>query len=239
MIAVRDVSDEGRVVEQHRGFVEAIARKLMAELDLATELDDLVAYGLSGLLEAHRRFDPSRNVQFRTFAYYRIRGAIIDGVRQMARLPAHVHARRRIAESATTVLEEAAQTRAAAPPGARGIEETAAALDATLGRLTAAYVLSALGQDDEATRSRQPDDLVAEREAARRLHDAVGRLDPRERALVEGFYFHDRHFDDVARELGISKSWASRIHARALTKLREALEGTPATSDATLASTAR
>ena len=72
------------LVEQYRSFVTALAKKILRSLPSFVELEDLEGYGQIGLIEASRRFDPTRGVQFKTFAYYRIRGAIYDGIRKMA-----------------------------------------------------------------------------------------------------------------------------------------------------------
>jgi RNA polymerase sigma factor FliA len=210
-----------RFIEEHRGLVEGLARKVRAELDLGCELDDLVGYGLTGLLQARDRFDPTRGVQFNTFAYYRVRGAILDGVRRMAFLPRGVHRRVRLAEATDAVAEPIGEARGQAPPSAGA---AAAALDGALGKLSAAFALSALGQDPQEP-VQDPEGSLAEAEAAGRVRQAVRGLPERERALVEGFYFQGRRFDEVAAELGISKSWASRLHAKALDRLRGALDG--------------
>ena len=80
-------------IEEHEGMVYGLAHRLRRELSLRGEIDDLVAFGFGGLLEAERRFDPARGVRFRTFAYYRVRGAMLDGVRKMAHLPRRAHER--------------------------------------------------------------------------------------------------------------------------------------------------
>lgn len=221
---MRGGSKEDEFVEEHRPLVRSIAHRLVAQLDLNCDLDELLAFGFRGLVEAKSRFDPSRGVQFNTFAYYRIRGAILDGVRDMAYLPRRVHALRKAAESADHVLEDAGAAKAAAPPGARADKsEAAAALDDALGKLTAGYVMASLGQGDEAQPATPEDELMDAVEADR-VRAALEVLPERERALVEGFYFEGRRFDEVAQELGISKSWASRLHTKALGLLREALE---------------
>lgn len=214
---------DDRFIEEHRGLVEGLARKVRSELDLRCELDDLVAYGLTGLLQARKRFDPARGVQFRTFAYYRIRGAILDGVRRMAFMPRAAHRRMRLAEATDAVAEPLGEAR-----GATGVGPSRAAageaLDDALGKISAAFTLSALGQDAESP-AETPADVLVAAEVGHRVRDAVGRLPDRERALVEGFYFHGRRFDEVAAELGISKSWASRLHTKALSRLRGILDG--------------
>lgn len=221
-VAGRSSEDE-RFIQEHQALVRSIAQKVRAQLDLNCDLDDLIAFGFQGLLEARGRFDASRGVQFNTFAYYRIRGAIIDGVRQMAYLPRRVHARARAAAAGDWIAEEVGVTRAAVPAERTNLDETVRTFDETLGRLTACFVLAAVGQSpDDAPKG--ADEALIDDEQGGRVRRALGRLAERERALVEGFYFEGRQFDEVAAELGISKSWASRLHAKALSQLRAALE---------------
>jgi RNA polymerase sigma factor FliA len=211
-------------VEAHRALVVATATKVRRELDLVVPLDDLIQFGFYGLLDARRRFDPTRGAQLSTYAYYRIRGAIIDGVRKMAYLPRRAHARLRALEGGDAALEAIGDSRAADAGARTDRARTAADIDEALGRLTAAYVLSAVGQDEDAAQPENPEERLLGRELSGRIERAVGALPERERALVMGFYFEGRRFDEVAAELGISKSWASRLHTKALGLVKAALE---------------
>ncbi|MBK8169104.1 MAG: sigma-70 family RNA polymerase sigma factor [Sandaracinaceae bacterium] len=210
-------------VQQYMGLVRTIAQKVRAQMDLTCDLDDLIAFGTQGLIEAASRFDETRGVQFNTFAYYRIRGAVIDGVRQMAYLPRRIHQRVRAAEAIDQITQMAGDTRAASPEQGKDAAAAAAALDETLSQLTAAFVMASVGQgEDDAPES--PEDSLMDAQTRARVTRALDVLPDRERALVQGFYFDGRTFDDVAKGLGVSKSWASRLHSKALELLREALE---------------
>ncbi|MFW6088028.1 MAG: sigma-70 family RNA polymerase sigma factor, partial [Myxococcota bacterium] len=98
------MSDD-RFIEQHRDLVQRLARKVRSELDLTCDAEELEAYGFQGLVQARDRFDADRGVRFSTFAYYRVRGAILDGVRQMAFLPRRAHRRLRLAEATDRITE--------------------------------------------------------------------------------------------------------------------------------------
>ncbi|MCA9601013.1 MAG: sigma-70 family RNA polymerase sigma factor [Myxococcales bacterium] len=208
-------------IAEYRPLVVSIARRTRHQLDLKVDDDDLIAFGYQGLLEARSRFDSSRGVQFNTFAYYRVRGAIIDGVRAMAFLPRRAHERLKMAEAADQVAEGVAET-AAQDPASTTAEMAAKTIDDTLAKLSASYVLNALGQDEASQPGSAEEQLIRAGEGSR-VRAALDLLNERERALVTGFYFEGRRFDEVAAELGISKSWASRIHAKALERLKEAL----------------
>ncbi len=207
-------------VAEYDGFVRSIALRVRNEFDLTTDIADLLAWGYQGLLEAKQRYDASRGVQFNTFAYYRVRGAIIDGVRKMAYLSRRAHQARKFAEAADDILEQAAATRAASPEARKDVEQTVQAIDDVLGRLTASFVIASLGQDAEVE---QPDEALVRHGERERLRAALSLLPEREAIVVRGMYFEERLLDDIAKELGVSKSWASRIHTKALGMLRETL----------------
>lgn len=213
---------EEEFIEEYRGLVRSIAMKVRARYDLEVELDDLMADGYAGLVEAKSRFDPDKGVQFNTFAYYRIRGAILDGVRKNSFMPRRAYEQLRAAEAALGIGEALGEARAADPRGRKDVAKCTEALHATISRLTASFVIASLGQDIEPQAT--PEQSLLEGESAQRVRAALEQLPERERALVKGHYLEGRRFDLVAEELGISKSWASRLHSKALDRLRQLLE---------------
>src|SRR3954470_7299495 len=98
-------ADRDRLVEQHLSLVQAIAAKLKRTLGRTIEFEDLVAYGTKGLLEAADRFDPAQGASFTTFAYYRVRGAMLDGLRTMGWYSRADYARYRAEERANEYLQ--------------------------------------------------------------------------------------------------------------------------------------
>ncbi len=190
-------------IAQHEKLVHGLAHRLRRELSLQGDLDDLIAFGFGGLLEARHRFDPRRGVRFQTFAYYRVRGAMLDGVRKMSQLPRRAHER----------LQAAAEASPTAAP---------TALDKAFTRMSVCITTATVLQGRFGDES--PEAILLKNESVTRLLQALPGLSPRQRVLVRGFYFEGRSLDAMARELGISKSWASRLHTNALQELREALE---------------
>ncbi len=211
-------------VKEFEGFVRSIAGRVKNELDLRCETEDLVAWGFQGLLEARSRFDASRGVQFNTFAHYRVRGAIIDGVRKMAYLSRRAHQLRKFAEAADDVLEQESAARAASPEARADVQATVQAIDDVLGKLTASFVIASLGQDQDAAAPEPADEQMIRVEDGDRVRKALAKLPEREHKVVRELYFEGRVLDEIAGDLGISKSWASRIHTKALGMLRVALE---------------
>ncbi len=209
-------------VREYEGFVRGVATQTRTQLSLDTPLEDLVAFGFTGLLEAKQRFDASKGVAFKSFAYYRVRGAILDGVRSMARLPRRAYARLRAAEAMDEFAEATAEGRAVASQKP-DTEINLRAVDSILGRVAAAYTVAVSAEDAEAGAG-SPEAALLRGESNTRVRAALAKLPEREQRMVRGHYFEGRQFDEVAAELGISKSWGSRVHAHALDLLRQALE---------------
>jgi RNA polymerase sigma factor for flagellar operon FliA len=224
--------DRDSLVQQHLGLVQSVARKLRKQITARIDFDDLVGYGSKGLIEAAERFDPAHGVAFTTFAYYRIRGAMLDGLRTMGWYSRADYARYRAEERATEYLQNQAERAGAAATGAR---EGAADGEATIeGKLSAiAELLSGVATvhitsleaaaavaDD---RLPAPDASLDTGRLSARVRDAVGHLPDRERQLLELYYFADKNLEEAGAVMGLSKSWACRLHARAVDLLRHQL----------------
>lgn len=206
-------------VERYRGLVESIARGLRDETNGVAELDEMVACGLLGLIEARQRFDDSRGVQFSTFAYYRIRGAILDGMGKTLHVPRSVlrQARAlRVLAAESEYLAEGQKIGSAPDPK----EAAVGALSEVLSRVATAYTMSVLA-DPTST----PEDKVAQGQSVEVMRAAALLLPERERRLIQEHYFGDRNLEDIGKELGLSKSWTSRLHAKALDHLRVLMVG--------------
>ena len=190
------------------------------------DYDDLAAYGELGLAEAARDFDPEQGTRFTTFAYYRVRGAIYDGLSKMSWTSRARYRRHRYERMANEVLAQDAEQN---PPrtGASLAEETSWFGDVTE-KLAVVYLAS---QECDDSRGgpvfEDPHDsagtLVARQEISERLHQLVNGLPELERQIVQTIYFDGATLQQAADHLSVSKSWASRLHARALEKLARAL----------------
>ncbi len=205
----------------HQELVERIVRGLMRELDLSCDPDDLRAWGFQGLLEAKQRFDASRGVRFSAFAHYRIRGAILDGVRSQGFLRRGAYARLKAFEATGAVAEQLAEEQAQRP--STTTQGRAQELDAALGKITAAFLISAVGQG-EGKSAEAPDSRLESAQEQSLIHAGLALLPERERTLLEAVYFEGTTIEEAGARLGLSKSWASRMHAKALDRMRKHVE---------------
>ncbi len=213
--------DVTTLVDEGQGLVRSIAMQVFRGLPVRMDLDDLIAYGQIGLTEAAQKFDPECGTRFTTFAYYRIRGAIYDGVSKMNWTSRARIRRMRFHRMADEVLEN--------EPGSDANTATTADDASWLGRVTEklAIVYLATGDDESADRSLAeapdrydpPSQLVANRELQETLRQLVDRLAPDAKRLITGIYFDGYTLTEAADRSGISKSWASRLHAKSLDEL--------------------
>jgi RNA polymerase sigma factor for flagellar operon FliA len=222
-------SERDRLVAEHMGLVPAIAGKLKRTIGRSIEFDDLVGYGNKGLMEAAERFDGRAGVTFTTFAYYRIRGAMLDGMRTMGWYSRADYARYRAEERAHEYLQNLSEREGAAkeagaeepsPDKAKVLEE----VNAILANVATVHITSLEAASKVADERLPPPDAGLELgQLAARLREALQGLPEKERRLMEMYYFESKNLEEAGAELGLSKSWACRLHARAVNLLREAM----------------
>lgn len=219
-------------------LVDVVARQILRTLGGAAQLDELLSFGREGLWDAARRFDDSRGVPFRGYANFRVRGAIIDGVRASSRLSRRTHERLNGLQAAARI-SEGAQEDLAAPraPGSGAAEAEQALGDhlAAMATAMAAGLLAPTAYSDSGERtlvdtSDDPEQALGQAQLLQVIRSAIAELPHEEAELVRRHYLEGARFDHVADELGLSKSWASRLHTRALTRLAKKLKGSDAES---------
>jgi RNA polymerase sigma factor for flagellar operon FliA len=210
------------LIEAHLGLVRHIIGKMVAQLPPGVDVENLESAGALGLVEAANKFDPERGIKFETYAYTRIRGAVLDELRRNCPLPQHV-------------LERVAKVRRAyegLAPGASAGELAAAAglsedeVADCLAALRVTRMVSWEGSADplEArVRDREePPDAQAERaEQKRLLAEAIAALPERERLVVTLYYLEDLRLKEIGRVLELSESRVSRLLSAALFGLGE------------------
>jgi len=209
-----------QLVDDNVAFVRAAAAKMKEGLPREVEFDDLVAYGMEGLLEAAERYQQRFGVAFTTFAWYRVRGAMFDGLRRMG-YSMRTDAPMRFEERANAYLANLTDKSAGAGH-AMPLDldtEVRDLADALAG--VAAIYLSTVDEAGE-----HPETAHEQRERRAAVERAVKTLPEKERRLLELYYYQDRSLADAGAEMGLSKSWASRLHARAIELLAGALRDT-------------
>lgn len=217
-----------QLIEQAQGLVYSLATGIARSLPVRAEMDDLIAYGELGLAQAARDFDAAHGVAFATFAYHRVRGAIYDGLAQMTWTSRAQYRRLRHLQMAEEVVAQDAHSM---PPGGReSLESGVRWLRSVTDQLTTVFLTSQT-DDGPSIRDSTIEDpratgatIVAQQEISERLHRLIDELPDIERRLVKAIYLDGGTLQSASTGLGISKSWASRLHAKALGTLARSLK---------------
>lgn len=191
------------------------------------DMDELVALGNTGLAEAAQRFDDTRGATFATYAWYRVQGAIVDGLRKMTQLPRREWQKLVALRAASEYLEQRAERDAGAaqagtPPalGADALAQVKQAMSA----IRTMYLCSLESMQDDGVElvapTVDPATAIDAGRDARKIRLALARLPEKERALMTKHYWEGKNIMEAGAELGISKSWASRLHAQAVDRMR-------------------
>ncbi len=219
-----------RFVEAHLDLVRYLAARIAARLPSSVELEDLVHDGIVGLLHAIAKYDPRRGVRFRTYAEARIRGAILDGLRQRDwRSRGARRARRELVETIERLTAERGR--------AVEEEEIAAALGCTLeeyrerlrassaGPLLSLEELPAGLQPALSPSASDPGARLERRELVKIIVNEIARLPERERHVLALYYCDGLTMKEIGSVLGVTESRICQLHSQAVARLQAALAG--------------
>ena len=223
-----------RQMVQHLPVVRFIARRIHERLPQHVPMDDLYSAGVLGLIDAFNKFDPAKQVQFRSYAQFRIRGAILDSLRTLDWSPRELRRKGRAVEQAIQALT----ARLGHPPNDVEIaQEMHLALgdyQLLLGELKGLEIGSLhsersedSGEEELAYLPNRPEDdplfRCLQGEMQRRLADAVDALPERERMVMTLYYYEELTMKEIGLILGVVESRVSQIHASAVLHLRSRL----------------
>lgn len=213
------------LIEEGQGLVRSLALKVYRSIPVTADLDDLIAYGEVGLAEAARDFDSSKGAQFCTFAYYRVRGAIYDGLAKMTWTSRARYRRLRYERMADEALADEREQSAGDP---QTLEQSGNWFARVTEKLAVVYLAS--GGDESVEQAAaiedkriSPSQSLLNHEVSERLRELVASLEPVERRVIQAVYFEGYTLQEAANQVGISKSWASRLHAKILEQLAQKL----------------
>ncbi len=226
--------EQERVLLEHLPIVRFLARRIHERLPQHVNIEDLVSAGVVGLMDAFAKFDPEKKVQFRSYAQFRIRGAILDSLRTLDWSPRELRRKGRAVEEAIRILT----ARLGRAPGEAEIAaEMGIGLDdyqQLLGDLKGLEIGTLhlersenSGEEELAYVPSRPDEDPLFRclrgELEERLGDAIANLPDRERLVMTLYYYEEMTMREIGLALGVVESRVSQVHASAVVHLRAAL----------------
>lgn len=226
-------ADQSKLVEQMAPLVKRIAYHFMARLPASVHVDDLIQAGLLGLLDAAKNFDDTQGAQFETYAIQRIRGSILDELRQADWLPRNVRKNLRRIEATINLLE---QRLGRAPKEPELAEEMGVALDEYQHMLLESRGYQLLHYEDfqesedsdffdvfVAQNQVGPLDVLEDQRFRRALVQAIGVLPEREKMVMGLYYEQEMNLKEIGEVLGVSESRVCQLHSQAVARLRSRL----------------
>ena len=227
-------AQEDKWILDHLPLVRHIVQKVAAHLSHKTDMEDLVSAGTLGLVKAARAFDPARDAEFKTYAYIRIRGAVIDELRGRSFVPAAVHNhvrhiqrmfRKFTTEHGRFPTDEELAAEAGVSPAQlyRMLQEVRRQHFLSIHGLSDDHpVLGAFVPPDS---SPGPDAQVERNEMIQKMTQAIQELPQKDRVILLLYYERDLTMKETGKVLGITESRVSQLHASALFKLSMKLKG--------------
>lgn len=227
--------EQERVLLEHLPVVRFLARRIHERLPQHVEMEDLVSAGIVGLMDAFAKFDPEKKVQFRSYAQFRIRGAILDSLRTLDWSPRELRRKGRAVEEAVRVLT----ARLGRPPGEGEVAgEMELSLDEyqqLLGDLKGLEIGTLhiehnedSGEEELAYVPGRPEDdplfCCLRGELEERLAGAINNLPDRERLVMTLYYYEEMTMREIGMALGVVESRVSQVHASAVVHLRAVLK---------------
>jgi RNA polymerase sigma factor for flagellar operon FliA len=226
------------IILQFAPLIKYIAQKIAARLPANIELDDLISSGVIGLMDAIDKYDPTRDNKFKTYAEFRIRGAILDELRAQDWVPRSVREKAKMLERAFAKIEHE-KGRAATDEEICG--ELRISQDEYHDLLNQVRSVSLLSYDDlnnlsksdrrslvgmsESAKSPTPFSEVNVAHLKRMIADAIRDLPEKQRLVLSLYYYEDLNLKEIGKVLDVTESRVSQLHTQAILRLKAKLKG--------------
>ncbi len=221
-------------VEQYSALVKYVAGKVSIGMPQNVEFDDLVSYGSFGLLDAIEKFDPEREIKFKTYAMTRIRGAIFDELRSIDWIPRSIRQKAKQIEETISMLENKMGHTVDDEDIAQEMNLSVPELQSLLTKISGTSIISLndiwyMGEDNdevsfmetlESSANLNPDALIEKEEVKSVIIEAIEQLPDKEKKVVVLYYYEDLTLKEIGEVLDVTESRISQLHTKAIMRLR-------------------
>lgn len=227
----KDPKAREKLIEEYVDIVKIVAGRLSIQYGGHVEYEDLVSYGIFGLIDALEKFDLAKEVKFRTYAQIRVRGAIIDQLRNLDWIPRSIRQKSKKLESAYSHLEEKFKRHATEAEVADYMEISKEELQNLLTQINSFNLVSLEEKLEEGTtfdmpkrEEEVPENIYIERETFEVLRRRIEDLPDREKQIISLYYYDELTYKEIGEIIGISESRVSQIHSKAIIRLKNQLD---------------
>ncbi|MFD1990895.1 FliA/WhiG family RNA polymerase sigma factor [Paenibacillus nicotianae] len=230
-----NVEAKKKLIENYYGTVEYVSSRLAIGLPKNVSKDDLMSNGVMGLIDAIEKFDYKRGLQFETYASWRVRGAILDGLRQGDWVPRSVREKARKIEDAYQQLEQKYLRSVSDAEISNYLDITEKDFQNMLQDVAVMTITSLedpIREEESETRmslivdekAKNPDRAVNDFVLKESLMKGIEKLTDKERTVVSLLYYEDLSLSEIAEVMSLSPSRISQLHSKAILRLRGALD---------------
>lgn len=219
-----------KLILEYAPLVKVVAGRLSMYLGYNVEYEDLVSYGVFGLIDAIDKFDTGKEVKFETYASLRIRGAILDQIRKMDWIPRTIRQRQRQIDTAMKDIEQkngrpATDTEIAAYIGISEDELSDWQNQAKADNMVSLNEYVEQGNDISSDKGLgggfdTPERVIEKSELKEMLAQALELLTEKEKKVIHLYYYEDLTLKEISRILEVSESRISQLHTKALQKMK-------------------
>ncbi|MFA9456071.1 FliA/WhiG family RNA polymerase sigma factor [Halalkalibacter sp. AB-rgal2] len=224
------------LIQHYMPLVHYHVQRISIGLPKNVQREDLISHGMFGLYDALEKFNPERDLKFDTYASFRIRGAIIDGLRKEDWLPRSIRDKIKKVESTIEKLEQLYGRFITSEEVAKELNIDKAEVEQVM---TEYYTASLLSMDErpqdqdrnetyattlEDRQTKKPEDKMVEEATKQELAEVVKRLTEKEQLVISLFYFDEMTFTEIGQILNLSTSRISQIHSKALFRLQQVMK---------------
>lgn len=224
-----------KLIEYHLHIVDYVSSRLAIGLPKNVSKGDLASNGVMGLIDAIEKFDYKRGLQFETYASWRVRGAILDSLRQGDWVPRSVREKAKKIETAYQQLEQKYLRSVSDSEMSDYLDVTEKEFRHMLQEVAVMTLTSLedpIREEESETRmsllvdekAKNPDHKVHEFYLREALMKGIGKLTPKERTVVSLLYYEDLSLSEIAEVMSLSPSRISQLHSKAILRLRGALD---------------
>ena len=222
-----------QLILEYAPLVKVVAGRLSMYLGYNVEYDDLVSYGIFGLIDAIDKFDYMKDVKFETYASLRIRGSILDQIRKMDWIPRTVRQRQRDIDKAMHEIELETGHPATDEELAKKLNISNDELNDWQSQLKVTNVISLnefMESGSEVPNERNlashfegPEEVLDKKELKEKLMESLESLTEKEKQVILLYYYEELTLKEISYALDVSESRVSQLHTKALSKMREKL----------------
>jgi RNA polymerase sigma factor for flagellar operon FliA len=232
-----DKRDKDKLIREYAPLIRFIAQKIAMRLPANIELDDLISSGVIGLMDAIDKYDPTRDNKFKTYAEFRIRGAILDELRAQDWVPRSVREKAKLVERTFRELEARLGR---APSEEEAAEALGLSLEEFFDLLNKAKNVSLLSLDDlgapitgerrnlaaliEGCKSPNPYQEMNLKTLKELVRTSIEDLPEKQRLVLSLYYFEDLNLKEIGQVLDVTESRISQLHTQAVLRLRAKLK---------------